>query len=123
MLRVPADGSRDEYAASRLPAVWPLDETVYVVIAGRRFLNARPNLDPVECRILEASTLEEAQEIVTPHRAGRPGLKVLRRLANKLARIPEASPEERAFFAAIEYATTGVVKDWPGRIASMKEPT
>jgi hypothetical protein len=119
-LRVPPTGANDTYVVSRIPAVWLLDPDapLYVVIAGRRYLAARPDLDPVECRILDAKTLEEAQAIVTKRSRGRPSRKQLTRLAERISALPEPFSEEKAFLAALEYVTTGLVKGWPPRIAS-----
>jgi hypothetical protein len=121
-LRVPQSGADDDhYAVSRQPAVWLLDpdEGIYVLIAGRRYLAARPEIDRIECRILDAATLEEARAMVAKHPRSRPSVKQLARLAKKIAKLPSPSPEERAFLAAVEYATAGLVKSWPGRIASL----
>lgn len=121
-LRVPHSGAaKDTYVVSRIPAVWLLDpdDGIYVVIAGRRYLDAHPDLDLIECRILDAKTLEDAQAIVTPKPRLRPTLKELKKLAKKIAKLPGASPEELAFLSAVEYVTAGIVKSWPGRIASM----
>lgn len=121
-LRIPVSGAwKDGYSISRIPAVWLLDpeDGIYVVIAGRRYLAARPALDPVECRILDATTLEEAHGIVTPKTQKRPQLPELKRLAKRIAKLSGASPEETAFLAAIEYVTSGLVMRWPTRIASL----
>lgn len=118
-LRIPAQ-HRDDYPVSRRPVVWPLDEGVSVLIAGRRYLAANPQLDRIECRIIEASSLAEAQEIVAVHHSNRPSIRSLRRLHARLSKLEAPSTEERAFAAAIEYVTTGLAKGWPPRIDGLR---
>ncbi len=107
----------------RIPTVWRSDdvsgEPQYLVVSGRKYLAAHLDLEVVQCKIIEASDFLTAREKARPVPTGRPLLGTLRKLAAQIAALPDPTPEERAFLAALEYMTQGVVKSWPGRIASM----
>jgi hypothetical protein len=113
----------DPYPYDRIPAVWKsVLEDLYIVVAGRTYLDHNPDLEIVQCRILDSASLELARAEVRPVRSPRPSLPSARRLLERASKLPDLSPEERAFLAALDYMTTGLVKGWPSRIASLDGP-
>jgi hypothetical protein len=60
---------------------------------------------------------------------GRPLLSTLRKLAQKIRKLPGLHPEERAYLAALDYVTgsaesaEGVATGCPERIASLHGPS
>lgn len=113
----------DTTPPDRIPVTWRSDdvggEPQYLVVSGRKYLTAHRELEVVQCKIVEAPDFLAAREKARPAPTGRPLLGTLRKLAAQIAALDDPTPEERAFLAALEYMTRGVVKGWPGRIASM----
>lgn len=118
-LRLPPDGEAAQYAPGRTLAVWALDEDFYIVVAGkiryaRYLVSTHPNTQ-IPVQIIDAPSLESARSRFT-ETPRKPLLNTLRKIIDRARTIENLTHKERGFLAALEYATTGVVKDWPERV-------